>query len=341
MKNGHQKTQNDKASTKGKSSADVPQTALKSNRKKRFYIHPVLAPSYHETLLARRTGPVTELHAAALSVPGSEVFFWDRSKMQLINPSNLTPDSTIKPGTYNIQAAVYSFHSSESDMKELFNDDANNVQLTFRAQATQNGEEFTWIVQAGLNVASNLLGGSDKQSLNLSNKNNKVTDFASPADQITVTDGAVSLWIGLAAQKKDSWWDTFLKAIHLISDSPLFALVPMAKLASMTANAVDQMTQQIEEHQKLTTIITGNRLDFTLYPGTSQNPFTLRPGFWVVMNHDQADRYVDYNDNENIRKGVILDIAGQQYNIVDTANGHKPIDVTYAVANISLAPKTS
>jgi hypothetical protein len=303
------------------------------------YIHPTFAPTYYELLHARRMNREELLLDRTGGIPSSAVFFWDTNKNQLINPINLIPDQNIKSANYLLQADLYSFHSSKSDMQTHFGGNSNNVQIDFRAKATQSGEDYLWIVTAGLNIADQFLGGKDQQSISLSNSANQLTNFSSQ-DQIVIADGEVSLWIGLNVHKKDGWWDTFLKAIHMITNSPLFALVPMAKLASEAVDAVTQMTQQIEKQNHLTTILQGNRLDFRLYDGTSQNPFCLKPGFWVIMNYDQAKKYIDYTDKENIKKGVILDIGSQQYDVIDTTANNDPIDVTYAVARFKLPPKS-
>jgi hypothetical protein len=226
-------------------------------------------------------------------------------------------------------------------MTDLFADNANNVQITFQAQTQQNGEDFTWIVKAGLSLAADFLGGSDKQSVTTANDPNQLTNFASPQDQVVIQNGAVALWFGLAAQKKGSWWDQFLSGIGLIANSPLFAVVPMAKLASQTVNAVTQMTNQIESQDKLVQILQGNRLDCRIAGNDPSKPFALRSGFWLIAEYDEIRQYIDYGDKENLKSNIILDIASQQYDLVDKSNNYNPADLTYAVFNISLSPKSS
>lgn len=57
------------------------------------------------------------------------------------------------------------------------------------------------------------------------------------------------------------------------------------------------------------------------------------------MNHDQAARYVDLGDKENLRSGTELDLGSQQYDVVDRKANSKPIDVINAVVNIQLKAK--
>ncbi len=297
-------------------------------------------PSYHELTLARKSNrkELLELHGAAASA----VFYWDATKSQFIDPSNVTIDAEIvASGQYVLQANIYNFHSSSTDMANLFKDNTNNLQLTFTAQTQQAGEEFTWIIKAGLSLASDFLSGSDSQSVALGRDPNQLTNFQAPQDQVVIQDGKIALWFGLAAQKKGSWWDSFLKAIGLIANSPLFAVVPMAKLASQTVSAVTQMTDQIETQNKLTQILQGNRLDCRISGSDPLNPFVLRSGFWLITNYDEVKQYIDYGDSENLKKNITLDMPSQQYDLVDSGDNHKPIDLTYAVIRISLTLKSS
>jgi hypothetical protein len=298
------------------------------------------APTYQELTLARDQKRKDLLQANGPTA--SIIFYWDPTSLQFINPFNVAVDPSVSAtGSYVLQSNIYNFHSSSADMKNLFKDNANNVQITFTAQTQQNGEDYTWIVEAGLSVANEFLGGSDKQSVSTANSPNQLTNIPSPQDQVVIQNSLVSVWFGLAAQKQAGIWDQILSAIGLIANSPLFAVVPMAKLVTETVNAVSQMTNQIETQEKLTQILQGNRLDCRIAGNDASAPFALRSGFWLIANFNEIEQFIDHADKENLQKNLVLDIASQQYDVVDQGNNFTPIDVTYAVINFSLTAKTS
>jgi hypothetical protein len=272
----------------------------------------------------------------------SAIYFWDSDQNQFITPHNLTVDPNVKPGAYVLQASVFGFHASADDMSNLFQDNAHNVQINFHAEASQNGELITWMVKAGLSTAEKWLGGSDSQSVTIGGSPNQLTNIPAPQDQIVISDGVVSVTLALQAQKKDGWWETFLKAIGLVTNSPMFAVVPMAKLIGETVDAITQMTTKIEQDENLELILEGNKLECNIYKtGVSTKPYVLKPGYWLMAKYSQLAQYVDWNDNENLKKGIYLDFNDQQYDVLDANNGHQPIDVTYAVIELSLSPKAS
>jgi hypothetical protein len=303
-------------------------------------------PTYHQLALARKSQRPVLLD---LQLPeASIIFYWDPIKLQFIDPSNVQADSSISAtGTYTLDAKIFSFHSSAADMGNLFKNNANNVQVTFSAQTQQDGEDYTWLVTAALSTASQYMGGSDGQSVAVGSSANQLTKYPTPQDQIAIENGTVTLTFGLAAQKKASWWDTFLSAIGAISNSPLFAVVPMAKLASQTVEAVTQMTAQIESQEKLNQILEGSPIECSITAANpSQKPFAMRSGFWLMANYDQIKPYIDNANSENLQKNIFLDIPSQQYDVVDknaldANNDYLPIDVTYAILWIDLAAKST
>ncbi len=294
--------------------------------------------------------PLTPVATAAAALPapppremaapaGSVLYYWDAQANRLTNPFNLKPDAGFKAGTsYMLKSSVYNFHSSKADMDSVWADESNNVQLTFQAMALDPfDQELTWIVMAGLNMASANLKGADNKSLSVTN-NNQLTGSGSPSDSIIITDGQVSLTLGVAGQKKKSFWDTLVSLLGTITDSPVFGLLPLPRLASSTLTAVSGLLSQIEKANKLVRVLSGKQVDFRLYDatGSDSNPFVLKPGFWVVLNADQAKSYIDLSDGQNFNKNIVLDIPSQQYALVDTSKNNMPIDVTYAVARIQL-----
>jgi hypothetical protein len=270
------------------------------------------------------------------------IYYWDPSSAQFLAADNVTVDPNVKTGTYVLQASVYNFHASSNDMNNLFSNNTNNVQINFRAEALQNGELITWIVNAALSTAQEFLGGSDNQSVSVGNSQNQLTNIPAPQDQITVSDGEVTISLGLQAQRKDGWWDKFLKAIGAVANSPMFAVVPMAKLIGQTVDAVTQMTDKIEEGENLVPILQGNKMDCEIYQtGTSVNPYVLRAGWWLMANYREISPYVDWNSKENLKQGIVLDFGSGQYDVIDNNNNHAPIDVTFAIIKLTLTTKTS
>lgn len=272
--------------------------------------------------------------------PGaSAIYFWDTGKGQFIAPNNLTTDPNTKSGSYVIEAAVFSFHSSAADMSNLFSDNANNVQVNFRAEAKQDGELITWIVNAALSTAQQWLTGPDKQLVSTGNNPNQLTNIPSPQDQIVVSNGRVTIALGLQAQKKDSWWDTFLKAIGAVANSPLFAVVPMSKLIGQTVDAITQMTNKIEQAENLIPILQGNKLECRIYDGAT-TPYVLKEGYWLMANYNEIASLVEW-PSENLKSGIILDFGAQQYSVIDMNANHIPVDATYVVVNIAITSKTA
>jgi hypothetical protein len=296
--------------------------------------------TYFERQQSRRALPIQAVAAEAPAA--SAIYFWDSAQAQFIAPNNLTVDPSTKPGSYVLQASVFSFHSSSADMQNLFANNANNVQINFAAEAMQNGELVTWIVNAALSTAQNWIGGADNRSVSASGSQNQLTNIPAPQDQIAISDGEVSITLALQAQKKGSWWDTVLSALGAVTNSPLFAVVPMAKLIGQTVDAITEMTSKIEQTEKLVVILQGSKLECKIYDtGVSTQPYVLKPGFWLMANYSEISPYVDFGNKENLKQGIILDFADQQYDVLDTNNNHKPIDVTYSVIEMTLSPKTS
>lgn len=285
--------------------------------------------------------PYAGSSAAPGTIPSTVFFYWDDQAKQLINPYNLKPDSKISAGNYELKANVYNFHPSSGDITKFWKDDTNNVQLTFTAQANdQFDEEFQWIVLSGMSMLGNDLKGKDKQSLSLPS-NNALTSFPS-SEKIIITNSEVSLTLGLAAQKKQSILNHFIAAFKTIVGSPMFGLIPMPKLASDTVTAISTLLSQISKDNSLTPVIKGKQVDFRLYDGSSTNPFVLKPGYWVIMDAVQARPLIDNKDSENIKKGILLDLPNQQYELVDSSSNQQSVDITYAVIRILIPPvKTS
>lgn len=298
------------------------------------------APTFQELTLARSQDRKDLLQAKGPAA--SIIFCWDPTLLQFINPFNVAVNpSILTTGTYVLQSNIYNFHSSSTDLKNLFKDNANNVQINFTAQTQQDGEDITWIIKSALSVASDFLGGSDKQSVSTANSPNQLTNIPVPQDQVVIQTSLVSIWFGLAAQKRQGIWDKILSGIGLIANSPLFAVVPMAKLVNETVSAVTQMTSQIEAQEKPTQILQGNRLDCRIAGNEASAPFALRSGFWLIANFSEIEQFIDHGDKDNLKKNFILDIASQQYDVVDQDNNFTPIDVTYAVISLSLTAKRS
>ena len=298
------------------------------------------APTFQELSTARSQDRQDLLQANGPAA--SIIYYWDPTLLQFINPFNVVVDPSISTTkSYVLQSNIYNFHSSSTDLKNLFKDNANNVQINFTAQTQQDGEDITWIIKSALSMAGDLLGGSDKQSVSTASSPNQLTNIPVPQDQVVIQTSLVSIWFGLAAQKKEGIWDKILSAIGLIANSPLFAVVPMAKLVSETVNAVTQMTNQIESQEQPTQILQGNRLDCRIAGDETSAPFALRSGFWLIANFSEIEQFIDHTNKDNLKKNIIMDIADQQYDVVDQDNKFTPIDVTYAIINLSLTAKTS
>lgn len=288
-------------------------------------------PTYLQLALARKANRKDLLDSQ--SPASSAIYYWDATRSQFIDPINVSPDAAIvPPNRYVLSANVYAFSASASDMENLLGE-SNNVQVSFTAQTAQSGEDYTWIIKAGLNIAGDFV--------NLSNQPNQLTNIPSPQDQVVIENGKVSLWFGLGGQKKEGWWDTFLKAIGIVTDSPLFAVVPMAKLVSQAVSAITQMTEAIEQQEHVSEILQGHRLDCRISGNDASFPFVLRSGFWLITNYAQIKEYVDYGDRENLNKNLFLDIASEQYNVVAVDEHYAPVDLTYAVIRVSLDAKTN
>jgi hypothetical protein len=279
--------------------------------------------------------PHRKLFSADAIEPRTSVFFyWDPQENLLVNPFNLKADSSTKPGTYSINAEVYNFHPSSTDDNQVWSQLDTNVQMTFSLQAADaNNDLFQWIVMAGLDFASQYLSGKDSKLLSLSD-NNQLNGGVPASQQIQITDGQVSMMVGLAGQKKKSWWDTFIQLFQSVTNSPLFGLLPLPKLAVSAVSAIDSLLNQVEQQEKLVQVLQGKKLPFRLYDGTSTNPFLLKPGTWVVLDALSASSHID-SASHNI-KDLVVDIPGQLFEL-KTKDG-AAVDMTYSVLNILIPP---
>jgi hypothetical protein len=279
--------------------------------------------------------PHSKILSQPLAARTSVFFYWDPQAKVLVNPFNLKDDGKMKPGTYSVNAEVYNFHPSTSDDDQIWSQLDSNVQMTFSLQAADsNNDLFQWIVLAGLNFADQYLQGKDNKLLSISD-NNQLTNKIPTSQQVQISDGQVSMKIGLAGQKKKSWWDDFIQIFSAVANSPMLGLLPLPKLALSTADAVGSLLNQVEHQQKLVPVLQGKKLPFRLYDGTSTNPFLLKAGTWVVMDSQAALSHIS-GDDHNIND-IVLDIPDQLYEL-KMKQGGAPVDMTYSVLNILLPP---
>lgn len=280
--------------------------------------------------------PRKNMFAGPVPARSSVFFFWDPTAKLLINPYNLTADASTKPGNYSIATEVYNFHPSSVDDNAVWSQLGTNLQITFTAQAADdNNDIFQWIILAGLQFASNFLGGADGKLLSAGDQA-QLTSKVPASQQIEVTNGAVSLSVGLAGQKKKGFWDEFIQVFTGVASAaaPVLGVLPIPKLAESAVDAVSSLLTQVEQQEKLIQVLAGKLLPFRLYDGTSSNPFLLKAGTWIVMDATEAGPHIDAADN-NIHD-IVLDVPGQLWELKDK-NG-AAVDMTYSVLNILLPP---
>lgn len=289
--------------------------------------------------LGKRLHPKSQLFdaqiAAAAATRDSLLFYWDDAKKKLTNPYNVSPASSIaKDKQYTINADVLNFHPSSADVDSIWSKLDTNLQLTFRTYAVDTqGDLLTSITMAGLEFAQDYLSGKDGKLLTVPSDQgkNNLTSFP-PAEQVAITNGEVNLMVGLAGQKKKSFWDSLVAIFGQITNSPVFGKLPIPKLYQTAATTVSTLLTQIEKSERLVQILNGKKLYFRIYDGGSTNPFVLRPGYWVVLDAHAASSHIDPATHDI--KDWVLDIPGELYE-VKNQNGDA-VDITYSVANIQL-----
>jgi len=310
----------------------VPTTYLDVNA---FYTDEELAWLYRANRLHPKSRLFDGQLARAAATRDSVLFYWDDSKQKLTNPYNLIPDSSIASDKqYTINADVLNFHPSSADVDSIWSKLDTNLQLTFRTYAIDSqGDLLTSITMAGLDFAQDYLSGKDGKLLTVPSDGgkNSLTNF-SPSEQITITNGEVNLMIGLAGQKKKSFWDTLVSIFGQVTNSPVFGMLPIPKLYQTAATTISTLLSQIEQSQRLVQVLNGKKLYFRIHNGGSTNPFVLRPGYWVVLDAQAVGSHIDPTTHDI--NDWILDIPGQLYEVKDH-NGDA-VDITYSVANIQL-----
>jgi len=273
--------------------------------------------------------------SASLSTRESVLFYWDRTTNTLVNPYNLKDDGKFKSGSYTLNAEVLSFHPSSADDNNVWSKLDSNLQLTFLTKAADhNGDLVTSITMAALDVASQFLSGKDSKLLSPSS-NNQLTNFP-PSEQIVIANGQVSLMIGLAGQKKRSFWDGLLSVFTAASNSPILGLLPIPKLYGTAAQTITSLLNQVAQQEKLVQVLNGKLLQFRLSDSGSSAPFLLKEGYWVIMDANAAAPHID-RSTHNI-SDLILDVPGQLYELQDKDGN--AVDMTYCVCNILLPAVT-
>lgn len=271
-----------------------------------------------------------EKAAATPLATDSVLFYWDPTTNLLTNPYNLKADTTFTSSkTYTINAEVLNFHPSSNVDQNVLASLDTNLQLVFQTQnVDSSGDLLTSITMAGLQFADNYLSGTDSKLLPLTS-NNQLTSFP-PAEQIDIVDGQISMKVSLAGQKRASFWDKLLQIFQSFTNSPVFGLLPIPKLYSTAAQTVTTLLNQVEQEQRLIPLLNGKILDFRLYDGGSTNPFVMKPGFWVVMNAEEAAPHID-STSHNITD-LQVDIPDQLYEMKDKSGN--AVDITYCVSRI-------
>jgi hypothetical protein len=278
------------------------------------------------SLYTKDTAP--GFRATEVRARDSVLFYWDPEKKQLINPFNLKADDKTKPGNYTLKVEVLSFHPSSADNSSIWNDLSNQVQLTFATKAAdQSGNIYTWLTMAAIQIGNEFLAGKDQKLLPFSD-NNQLTNFQA-SDQITIADGQVSLRFGIAGQKKDTFWTWLIGLFTTAANSPIVGMLPIPKLAATAVDAFGKLLDQAQKSDKLVQALNGKLLQFRIYDGTSSAPFLLRPGYWVLLDAVTAKKYFDKDSNIS---GLILDVPGQLYEMVNTKD--QPVDTTYCVFSL-------
>jgi hypothetical protein len=311
----------------------------------------MLAPTYFDVnaaytdeelaflYLGKRLHPHSHLYDAQIASEGatrdSVIFYWDDAKKKLTSPYNVTPATGIATDKqYTINADVLNFHPSSADVDSVWSKLDTNLQLTFRTYAVDtHGDLLTSITMAGLDFAQDYLSGKDGKLLTVPSDQgkNNLTNFP-PAEQIVITNGEVNLMVGLAGQKKKSFWDNLVSIFGQITNSPVFGKLPIPKLYQTAATTVSTLLAQIEKSERLVQILNGKKLYFRIYDGGSTNPFVLRPGYWVVLDAQAASSHIDQSTHDI--KDWVLDLPDQLYELKNQ-NGDA-VDITYSVANIQL-----
>lgn len=261
-------------------------------------------------------------------------FWWDKDAKMLVNPTNVSFDSTIKAADYQLTTTLLNFRASEAELGSVFKNLSNNAQLNINpGSVSPEGDPLQWIVMTGITVAESIFSNKDPNLTPLT-QNNKPTDALRPAEVATFKKGICSLAITLSAQKKHSLWDTLLAAVKAFTGSPVFGMLPIPKLYQTAIQSVTASLNQLQTQSHLITILGGNSYAYKLYQGANSNAdLTFRPGHWVIINSKFAAANMDAKSNLN---GIYLDIPGLLYQLKDKNN--QVVDATYTVAELDLTP---
>jgi hypothetical protein len=321
------------AETKTNSENFVPPTYFDFNA---AYSTEELAWLYQRKHL--KSGKFFENKIAPPTVRDGVLFFCDTTANKLINPANVTPDPLISASKqYTINAEVLNFHPSSDQVSAVWSKLDTNLQLTLRTHAVDSDDNLvTSISMAGINVASQFMGGSDGKlvSLQSGSGENQLTSFP-PAEQVAITNGQIEIMVGLAGQKKASFWDHLLTIVKEITNSPIFGLLPIPKLYQTASQTVETLLSQVEQSNRLVQVLNGKKLFFRICNGSAIDPlhvFVLRSGYWIVLDAQSAGPKIDPTTH-NIDDWS-LDVEGEQYELKDKDN--HPVDITYSVASILL-----
>jgi hypothetical protein len=263
-------------------------------------------------------------------------FWWDKQAKQLVNPTNLTFDTSIKPSDYQFSASVLNFRASQREVGDVWSKLTNNAQLNINpGSVSSEGDPLQWIVMTGINVAQSVFS-KDGQLIPLS-QNNKPTDSLRPAETVTFKKGICTIGITLSAQRKQSIWDKLLSAVKTFAGSPIFGMLPIPKLYQTAIQSVTASLSQLQTQSNLIKILGGNSYGYKLYKGANSDAdLTFRPGHWVLLNSEFAAAHMDSKSNLS---GIYLDIPGLLYQLKDSNN--QVVDTTYAVVNLDLIRASS
>lgn len=178
------------------------QTHGNAKASQHFHFGTIYSPEETKSLL--RSGQTSSL---AAPTPIGLPFWWDPSAKKLVNPTNLTFDSSITAADYQLTATLLNFYASQKELGDVWKNFSNNAQLNLNpGSVSAEGDDLQWIVMTGIQVAQGVFGNGGKDPAQLT-QNNKPTNSLRPAEATVFKKGICSLSITLSAQKKKSIWD--------------------------------------------------------------------------------------------------------------------------------------
>jgi hypothetical protein len=258
----------------------------------------------------------------------------DKRSGKFINPLDVTPAFDKAPSVCRLDLELNSLHVDDLIRKmSLSRKQPLEHRLAARAPVTLGAHRdwADWLVCSAIDVfAEKDAKGRDKRLQSFVD-DNQPTLALGDQEAIQIEGGRIKLSHGVWGHTKSNVFLNVFRHVTNFAKSPMIAAAGLPAMVPAVAAFAHKVVSDYTSHNKLEDLWQTKTLDFRISED-AKGTFTLRPGFWTVIDTD----YVKANPD---LEGHKIDFEFGSFEILDAND--EPIDAAYVVNKIHLEPQTT